>query len=119
MLPFFFVYFISALTTFPLAVRVPAPSILHRCKDRGKRPELDCGLIISQLLSLYLRDLLFLSPLAYMKLGEKSSPSLLLLFVCFSRQGLCSPGHSGSSSADQAGLELTEIYLPLLPKFWD
>jgi hypothetical protein len=32
---------------------------------------------------------------------------------------LCSPGCSGTHSVDQAGLELTEIHLPLHPKCWD
>ena len=32
------------------------------------------------------------------------------------RVSLCSPGCPGTHSVDQAGLELTEICLPLLPK---
>jgi hypothetical protein len=35
------------------------------------------------------------------------------------RVSLCSPGCPGTHSVDQAGLELTEIYLPLPPKCWD
>ena len=32
---------------------------------------------------------------------------------------LCSPGCPGTSSVDQAGLELTEICLPLPSECWD
>jgi hypothetical protein len=32
---------------------------------------------------------------------------------------LCSPGCLGTHSEDQAGLELSEIFLPLPPKCWD
>jgi hypothetical protein len=32
---------------------------------------------------------------------------------------LCSLGSPGTHSIDQAGLELTEICLPLPPKYWD
>ena len=42
------------------------------------------------------------------------------VFVCFIFQdsvSLCSPGCPGT--VDQAGLELTEIDLPLLPECWD
>ena len=35
------------------------------------------------------------------------------------RVSLCSSGHSGICSVDQAGLEPTEICLPLLPDCWD
>ena len=36
------------------------------------------------------------------------------------RQGyLCNPGYPGTHSVDQAGLELTDIHLPLPPECWD
>ena len=39
---------------------------------------------------------------------------------CFQDRGSpCSPGCPGIYSVDQAGLELIEIHLPLLPKCWD
>ena len=43
------------------------------------------------------------------------------LFVCFSRQGFSVALEPALELAlvDQAGLELTEIHLPLPPKCWD
>jgi hypothetical protein len=41
----------------------------------------------------------------------------LLLLFCFSSQ--CFLSCPGTHSVDQAGLKLTEIYLPLPPKSWD
>ena len=35
------------------------------------------------------------------------------------RVSLCGPGCPGTLSVDQAGLQPTEIHLPLLPKYWD
>ena len=32
---------------------------------------------------------------------------------------MCGPGCPGTHSVDQAGLELTEIHLPLPPECWD
>ena len=40
------------------------------------------------------------------------------LFVA-DRVSLCSPGCPGTHSINQAGLELTEIHLPLPPGCWD
>ena len=50
--------------------------------------------------------------------------SAFILFVCLfcfpDRVSLCnSPGCPGTSSVDQAGLELTEICLPLPPECWN
>jgi hypothetical protein len=50
---------------------------------------------------------------------------ILLLFFVYLVFGvlrwvsLCNPGCSGTHSVDQAGLELTEVCLPLLPECWD
>ena len=42
------------------------------------------------------------------------------LFLFFQdRVSLCSPGCPGTRSVDQAGLELTEIHLPLPPERWE
>jgi hypothetical protein len=42
------------------------------------------------------------------------------LFVCLETDfSLCSPSCPGPCSVDQAGLELTEICLPLPPECWD
>ena len=35
------------------------------------------------------------------------------------RVSLCSPDCPGICSVDKAGFELTEIHLPLPPKYWD
>jgi hypothetical protein len=40
------------------------------------------------------------------------------LVVFQNRVSLWSPGYPGTQFVDQAGLELTEIHLPLLPKCW-
>lgn len=46
--------------------------------------------------------------------------SVFFLF-CFGilRQSLCGPGHPGTCCVHQAGLKLTEVYLPLPPECWD
>ena len=47
---------------------------------------------------------------------------ILLCFVLFcfqDRVSLCSPKCPGTHSVDQAGLELTEIHLPLPSKCWN
>jgi hypothetical protein len=43
------------------------------------------------------------------------------MFSVLLRQGfsVCISGCPGTLSVDQAGLELKEIYLPLLPECWD
>jgi hypothetical protein len=41
------------------------------------------------------------------------------LFVFQDRVSLCIPGCLGTHYVDQAGLELTEIFLPLPPKCWN
>lgn len=45
--------------------------------------------------------------------------SFLLLFSCDTVFSLCSPGCPEMSSVDQAGLELTQIHLPLPNEYWD
>jgi hypothetical protein len=49
---------------------------------------------------------------AFFYLGFFSS---LLFFIFRDRVSLCSPGCPGTHSVDQAGLELTEMHLPLPP----
>ena len=42
-----------------------------------------------------------------------------LSYVFWNRVSLCSPSYARTISVDQAGLELTEICLPLPPEGWD
>lgn len=49
---------------------------------------------------------------------EEGSLIFLVTFV-LETVSLCSPGYLGTHSVDLAGLELTEIPLPLPPKGWD
>ena len=42
-----------------------------------------------------------------------------ILYLFRDRLSLCSPGCPGTCLIDQAGLQLTEIYLPLPPECWD
>ena len=44
---------------------------------------------------------------------------VLFCFVFPDRISLCSPGCPETHSVDQAGLELTEIHMPLPLKCWD
>ena len=46
-----------------------------------------------------------------------SSPELSVFFKTVSWCN--SAGYPGTRSVDQAGLEFTEIHLPLSPEFWD
>jgi hypothetical protein len=43
----------------------------------------------------------------------------VFLFVCFLKQVSMCPGYLGTHYVDQAGFELTEIFLPLPPESWD
>ena len=54
-------------------------------------------------------------------LDSVSDPVMLRFFPfwLFETVSLCSPGCFGTHHVDQAGLELTEIDLPLPPKCWD
>lgn len=53
-------------------------------------------------------------------LKSSFSFSLFFPFLLFqNRVSLCRPVCPGISSADQADLKFTAIYLPLLPKCWD
>jgi hypothetical protein len=40
------------------------------------------------------------------------------LFWNFETGSLCGPGHPGTYYVHQAGLKLTEVYLPLPPECW-
>ena len=42
-----------------------------------------------------------------------------VLFCFWNKYSLCSPGWYRTHSIDQASLQLTEIYLPLVPRHWD
>jgi hypothetical protein len=60
--------------------------------------------------------------LCSMNVVEKALGSKFFKFGLFASQdriSLCSLGCPGSSFIDQAGLELTEIHLPLPPECWD
>ena len=47
-------------------------------------------------------------------------PGTFCLFFCFQdKESLCSPGCPGTLSVDHAGLQLTELCLPLPVKCWD
>ena len=43
----------------------------------------------------------------------------ILLVVFWDKASLCSPGQAGTHFVDQAGLEFSEIHLPLPPECWD
>ena len=48
--------------------------------------------------------------------AEQSLQSLDSFFFSRDKVSVCSPGCPGTCSVDQAGLELTEILLPVPPK---
>ena len=47
------------------------------------------------------------------------SVRIFFMVLVFLSQDLSGPSWPGTHYVDQAGLELTEIHLPLPPEYWD
>ena len=91
------------------------PMALH--PEAGKAPSkstvfiMSCHLPYVQLFGVYLNLL---------AQSQFLSSFLSVRYLCFwDRVSLCSHGCPRTYSVDQAGFELTEICLPLLPECWD